>query len=48
MSRNEAILTVLFADVAGSTRLYEKLGNAQALVAVARCLDLVRDRAMAS
>lgn len=42
MSRNEPDLAVLFADVAGSTRLYEKLGNAQALVAIARCLDLVR------
>jgi adenylate cyclase len=40
--RNESTLAVLFADVAGSTRLYEKLGNAQALVAVARCLDIVR------
>jgi adenylate cyclase len=42
MTRNESELAVLFADVAGSTRLYETLGNAQALVAVARCLDIVR------
>lgn len=42
MSRNELSLAVLFADVAGSTRLYERLGNAQALVAVARCLDIVK------
>jgi adenylate cyclase len=42
MTRNESDLAVLFADVAGSTRLYEKLGNAQALVAVGRCLDIVR------
>jgi len=38
----DSSLAVLFADVSGSTRLYEKLGNAQALAAVARCLDLVR------
>ena len=42
MSQADTELAVLFADVSGSTRLYEKLGNAQALVAVARCLDLVR------
>ena len=42
MTRNELSLAVLFADVAGSTRLYERLGNAQALVAVARCLDIVK------
>ena len=42
MSQPDTELAVLFADVSGGTRLYEKLGNAQALVAVARCLDLVR------
>ena len=42
MSQPDTELAVLFADVSGSTRLYEKLGNAQALVAVGRCLDLVR------
>jgi class 3 adenylate cyclase len=42
MTRNEPSLAVLFADVAGSTRLYERLGNAQALVAVGRCLDIVK------
>ena len=42
MSRAESELAVLFADVAGSTRLYEKLGNAQALLTIARCLDVVR------
>ena len=42
MNRTECTLAVLFADVAGSTRLYEKLGNAQALVAVGRCLELVK------
>lgn len=42
MTRTERTLAVLFADVSGSTRLYETLGNAQALVAVGRCLDLVK------
>lgn len=34
-------LCVLFADVAGSTRLYERLGDAEALRAVERCLNRV-------
>ncbi|HWU84189.1 MAG TPA: adenylate/guanylate cyclase domain-containing protein, partial [Rhodocyclaceae bacterium] len=38
---------VLFADVAGSTRLYEKLGDAEALRAIERCLNRV-ERAIAS
>jgi adenylate cyclase len=42
MTEANTALAVLFADVSGSTRLYEKLGNAQALVAVGRCIDLVR------
>ena len=33
---------ILFADVAGSTRLYEKLGDAEAKHAVERCLKRVR------
>jgi class 3 adenylate cyclase len=33
---------VLFADVSGSTRLYEKLGDAEALRAVERCLNRMR------
>lgn len=40
-------LCVLFADVAGSTRLYERLGDAEALRAVERCLNRV-DRAVTS
>lgn len=32
---------VLFADVAGSTQLYEKLGDAEALRAIERCLNRV-------
>jgi class 3 adenylate cyclase len=38
MSGNEKELSVLFADVSGSTKLYEKLGDTEALRAVDRCL----------
>jgi class 3 adenylate cyclase len=33
---------VLFADVAGSTRLYETMGDAVALAMIGRCLDAIR------
>lgn len=33
---------VLFADVTGSTRLYETLGDTEALAAINRCLDVIR------
>jgi class 3 adenylate cyclase len=33
---------VVFADVAGSTRLYETAGDAAALVMIGRCLELMR------
>jgi class 3 adenylate cyclase len=35
-------LAILFADVEGSTRLYETLGDAEALATIGRCLALVR------
>ena len=38
-------VVVMFADVAGSTRLYEQLGDAQALAMVTRCLNLARESA---
>jgi class 3 adenylate cyclase len=38
MSSKERELSVLFADVSGSTRLYEKLGDTEALHAVDRCI----------
>lgn len=38
MGKKEKMLSVLFSDVSGSTRLYEKLGDAEALRAVDRCL----------
>jgi class 3 adenylate cyclase len=34
---------VLFADIAGSTRLYEAVGDAAALAMIGRCLDVMRD-----
>ena len=34
--------TILFADVTGSTRLYETLGDSEALATIGRCLDIVR------
>ena len=43
MSTPDRTLAVLFADVAGSTRLYEQLGDALALSTIDQCLALVRD-----
>src|SRR5438309_114341 len=34
--------TVLFADVAGSTKLYETAGDVIALEAIGRCIDTLR------
>jgi adenylate cyclase len=39
----EINVAVLFADVAGSTRLYEQLGDAQALATISQCLELARE-----
>jgi class 3 adenylate cyclase len=36
---------VLFADISGSTRLYEELGDSQALSRIDRCLRLLREAA---
>jgi adenylate cyclase len=33
---------ILFADVAGSTKLYETLGDAEALATIGRCLDIMK------
>jgi len=35
------ILAILFADVSGSTRLYERLGDQMALAVIARCLEVM-------
>jgi adenylate cyclase len=42
MTNDASNLAVLFADVAGSTRLYETVGDAEALATIGRCLALVR------
>jgi len=39
-------LAVLFADVSGSTRLYEKLGNARALECIGLCLKIMSEAAL--
>ncbi len=45
MTPTDQRLAVLFADIAGSTRLYEQLGDAQALAAISRCLALAESAA---
>jgi adenylate cyclase len=45
MAADELDLAVLFADVSGSTRLYEQLGDARALATIGDCLAMVRDTA---
>ena len=40
MSAPDRDLAVLFADIAGSTSLYERIGNAAALAAISRCLEM--------
>ena len=42
MKRPPVDLAVLFADVTGSTRLYEKLGNARALECIGMCFAIMR------
>lgn len=39
----EQALAILFADVCGSTQLYETLGDLQARNAVSRCIDLMTE-----
>ncbi|MFT5393985.1 MAG: adenylate cyclase [Gammaproteobacteria bacterium] len=41
MARKTATLTTVFADISGSTRLYETLGDAVARELVSQCLDLM-------
>jgi len=38
-------VAVLFADVSGSTNLYEKLGDAKAYATMSQCLDMARQSA---
>jgi len=46
MEKKPENLVVLFADISGSTRLYEKLGNARAAECVALLLSIMRDSAL--
>jgi adenylate cyclase len=39
---------VLFADVAGSTRLYDTVGDTAAMTAIGTCLEIFRDRTEAT
>jgi class 3 adenylate cyclase len=42
MTNDASNLAVLFADVCGSTRLYETVGDAEALATIGRCLALLK------
>jgi len=42
MTSEATDVAVLFADVSGSTKLYETVGDAEALKAIGRCLSFVR------
>lgn len=42
MNTGSTEMAVLFADVSGSTRLYESLGDQRALATIGRCLGLVK------
>lgn len=47
MSRHVEKLAVLFADVCGSTALYEKLGDDSARGLIANCLQTITDKVLA-
>ena len=42
MAENSRTLAVLFADISGSAKLYESLGDAEALATVERCLAIIK------
>jgi class 3 adenylate cyclase len=42
MAQTTRNLVVLFADISGSTKLYELLGNADALATIDRCLEIAK------
>ena len=44
MARTTANLAIVFADISGSTRLYETLGDAVARELVSQCLDLMSEQ----
>lgn len=47
MSQQTARLAILFADICGSTALYERLGDAIARQLIARCIALLSDKVVA-
>ena len=44
MARKSATLSIVFADISGSTRLYETLGDAVARELVSQCLELMSEQ----
>jgi adenylate cyclase len=46
MEKKAETLAVLFADITGSTHLYEQLGDARALECVGLCLNIMRQSAL--
>ena len=42
MEKASSNFAVLFADISGSAKLYETLGDAEALATVERCLAIIR------
>ncbi len=47
-ARKTSHLAVLFSDIAGSTRLYEELGNSRAVALIDQCLGTMRAAALES
>jgi class 3 adenylate cyclase len=43
----QRLKTILFADIAGSTRLYDRLGDQRALALISHCLELLITQAQA-
>jgi adenylate cyclase len=48
MAEQASEATVLFADVSGSTKLYETAGDAVAHAAIEKCVNLMRERTVAA
>jgi len=42
MSKDREV-AILFADVVGSTQLYDRFGDSKASETVSRCLDIMKD-----
>ena len=44
MARKAATLAIVFADISGSTRLYESLGDQTARQLIAECLEVMTEQ----